>query len=172
MSDQFRFDSVEALKEQGLGGFFSIGALKRSKCASVPSKRGVYFVIWPDVNQEPEFLQRSVGGYFKGEDPTVSKEELEENWVPGVVVLYIGQTGGRGSGGTLQKRLWTFMRFGLGEGVGHKGGRLIWQLRNHDDLKVCWWAADGSFDPREHERDFIYQFETIYGQKPFANLQG
>ena len=154
------------MKEFDFIGFETIDTLMLYECSQVPKQKGIYFVL----NQEPSnFLQNSVGGHFKGKNPTVSINELKNNLVEDTLVVYIGKAGGSNSRATLHSRLKQYMRFGEGEPVGHWGGRLIWQLENHRELTVCYKTLANS-EPREEEKKLILEFESIYGKIPFANL--
>ena len=62
-----------------------------------------------------------------------------------------------------------FSRFGLGANVGHRGGRLIWQLANSQGLLICWRPTPGEV-PRDVERRLIREFAEHYQKRPFANL--
>jgi hypothetical protein len=160
------FNSVEEMKEAGYSGFMTIRDLMVSRCAGIPQQGGVYFVLRVS-DDEPRFLAESVGGFFKGQDPTVPVEELKESWVPGVRVIYIGKAGGGSSEATLRSRLHQYMRFGEGEDVGHYGGRYIWQIEGNRDLMICWKPVK---EARETERKLIEEFKRSYGRLPFANL--
>lgn len=153
---------ISALKGEGFAGFYKVASLMQNGCAGLPEKPGVYVAL--NSNMEKSFLPESVGGHFKGENPTVSLAELEENWVDNAAVLYIGQTTR-----TLKKRVDEYMRFGKGKRVGHRGGRLIWQLANHRDLIICFRVDD---NPRALESAMLEKFKANYGKLPFANLQG
>ena len=154
------------MKEFDFIGFETIDTLMLYECSQVPKQKGIYFVL----NQEPSnFLQNSVGGHFKGKNPTVSINELKNNLVEDTLVVYIGKAGGSNSRATLHSRLKQYMRFGEGEPVGHWGGRLIWQLENHRELTVCYKTLANS-EPREEEKKLILEFESIHGNIPFANL--
>jgi len=142
-------------------GFCKVAYLMQNGCAGLPEKPGVYVALNP--TNEKSFLPESVGGHFKGKNPTVSLGELEQNWVDNAAVLYIGQTTR-----TLKKRVDEYMRFGKGKRVGHKGGRLIWQLANHQDLIICFRVVD---NPRALESTMLERFVTTHGKLPFANLQ-
>ena len=62
------------------------------------------------------------------------------------------------------------MRFGKGCSVGHWGGRLIWQLKDADDLVVCWKKTEE--DPRGAEKKMIKDFKEQHnGRRPYANLK-
>ena len=157
------------MKQRGFSGFLTVDFLMATDCADVIERKGIYFVIHPF--DQPSFLSTSVGGHFKGKDPTVSLSILENNWIDNTRVVYIGQTGGSGSKATLKKRLRQYMRFGEGDPVGHWGGRFIWQIENHRDLLVA-WKTTGLNDARTVEKSLISEFKDIYGSRPYANLTG
>ena len=160
------FNDTSEMKEFGFIGFETIDTLMMYECSQVPKQKGIYFVL----NQGPSnFLQNSVGGHFKGKNPTVSINELKKNWIEGTLVVYVGKAGGSNSQATLYSRLKQYIRFGEGEPVGHWGGRLIWQLENHRKLTVCYKTLPNS-EPREEEKKLILEFESIHGKIPFANL--
>jgi len=152
---------ISALKSEGFAGFYKVASLMQNGCAGLPEKPGVYVALNPSM--EKSFLPESVGGHFKGENPTVSLGELEQNWVDNSAVLYIGQTTR-----TLKQRVDEYMRFGKGKRVGHKGGRLIWQLANNRDLIICFRVDD---NPRALESSMLERFKVHHGKLPFANLQ-
>ena len=161
------YDNIEEMKDFGFKGFETVETLMMYECSQVPKQKGIYFVL--NTNGSPSFLQQSVGGHFKNRNPTVSVNELKENWVDSTLVVYIGKAGGSNSRATLQSRLKQYMRFGEGEPVGHWGGRLIWQLANNSDLTICYKTLSAS-EPRDEEKKLILDFELNYGKMPFANL--
>jgi hypothetical protein len=163
------FADQKSLIAAGFEGFVSTTSLRDSRCSEVPNRSGVYMVTRKS-SEPPKYARKSQGGHFKGKDPTVSPIELELNWVPTAFVMYIGQAGGGGSQSTLRKRLWSFMRFGAGEPVGHWGGRLIWQLEDCSKLTLC-WKPTGIIDARSYESELIAGFTRMYGARPFANLR-
>ena len=55
----------------------------------------------------PNFLPVGTGGLFKGEDPNVSIAELQNNWVEGTPVVYIGKAT------SIKKRLSQYSAFCL-----------------------------------------------------------
>lgn len=164
------FDTIETLAEAGFQGFVTVREMMQINCAGAPREKGVY-VIFYGSEALPTFLDLSRGGHFKGRNPTVAVRTLEKAWIPGAKVLYIGQSGGGDSSGTLLTRLRQYMRFGSGEPVGHWGGRFIWQIEEYGDLIVCWKTIP-SGDPREVETEYIKQFVKRYGRRPFANVSG
>jgi hypothetical protein len=64
-------------------------------------------------------------------------------------------------------------QFGDGEPLGHRGGRLIWQLADADTLLVAWHAITWDEAARDFERRLLAAFaEQHDGRRPFANLTG
>lgn len=113
---------------------------------------------------EPVFLDTSVGGHFKGRDPTVASDVLSGKWVEAATCVYIGK------GEVLQRRIREFARYGAGEPVGHQGGRYIWQLAESGDLIVGWMQTPDE-DPRDVEIRLLVEFAASHGgRKPFANI--
>jgi len=159
------FNSIQSLKANGFQGFQRIGELFVS-CQDIPDEVGVYFVIH-DNDDIPEFMVRGSGGILKESDPNVSIIELERNWVGETKVIYIGQTGN-----SLRKRISSYMKFGQGEPVRHYGGRYIWQIKNHEDLLVCWKSLNGNrANPKQVESDLLRIFVEGYSCLPFSNLK-
>jgi hypothetical protein len=124
---------------------------------------GVYVVVREDAS-EPTFLDASPAGRFRG-DPSVSREELLDNWVPGAAVLYIG----KGDHGVLRTRLSAYVRFGRGGKARHSGGRLIWQVEGAQDFLVAWRVLEADEVPLDVEKAMIEDFTADHGKPPFAN---
>ena len=147
-----------SLETAGFVGWIPFPALRASAC---PSTGGVYVISYSGSNPI-NFEERSCGGWFKGKDPTVSRDALLANWVAGVEVVYIGKAD------QLKRRLTQFADFGAGKPVGHWGGRLIWQLPNGDALRVAWKETPGQV-PVKVEAELIAAFRMLHGKPPFAN---
>ena len=163
------FESLDEIRRHGFQGFTSIAALQASACRDVPAEQGVYLVLRPD-RAVPTFLAKSVGGHFKGKDPTVDEEKLRRKWIDETAVVYIGKAGQADGNATLRSRLLAYMRFGQGEPIGHWGGRYIWQLEGSGRLLVCWKVTPDQ-TPAVVESALIQEFKGIYGKRPFANLR-
>jgi hypothetical protein len=160
-------DAIE-LRRIGFTGFVSVESLQGSR-TDVPSDPGVYVVVAPD-RYTPSFVEQSVGGRFKGKDPTVGKATLQARWADGATLLYIGKAG-RGASGRrgLRTRIGELVAFGAGRPVGHWGGRYLWQLAESGSLLVAWRTDD---HPTVSENELLDTFEHNHGRYPFANILG
>lgn len=107
------------------------------------------------------FLDRSVGGHFKQSDPTVSPAALAAKWAEETATLYIGRAS------DLRSRVDLLARYGRGQPVAHRGGRYLWQLAEHAQLRVCWRHEP---DPVRAEAELLDELESAVGQLPFASL--
>ncbi|WP_157439557.1 hypothetical protein [Aeromicrobium sp. Root344] len=151
--------TVGALQAAGFEGFVPLLTLNLPE---VPDEPGVYCVVRPD-SDAVQFLEESVAGWWKDRDPSVTAQVLEEAWIEGPAVVYIGK-----ASASLRQRLRPYRRIGEGYKAAHWGGRYIWQLADHRSLLVCWRTeAD---DAAVVESRLIAEFRTAYGDRPFANL--
>jgi hypothetical protein len=149
------------LRRMKFEGFETIGSLRRTDFEAVPSGSGVYAVLRPDL-AEPIVLSVSSGGRWKRKDPNVPLPLLEAAWLRDAYVLYFGQ------GKSLRDRIALYLAFGAGQNVMHYGGRYLWHLDRTEDFIVAWWPCER---PRVVEQALIVLFRTVYGDRPFANLQ-
>ena len=162
-------DSVAELRDYGFRGFLSVNRLWESRCEEVPVERGVYVAV-RDAVMPPKFLEHSVGGRFRQMDPSVPIEILQNHWVPGAVVLYIGRARGPGVRALLHQRVKRYLRFGQGRVVAHYGGRFVWQLRDHRVMLLAWMPTPDE-DPAVVEARLQAMFLARHGRLPFANLR-
>lgn len=153
--------SRAGLSRLGFSGFKTVAQLRDTDCHSVPEGPGVYVVF--SVDPEVRFRDSSSGGHFKGREPSVPTRVLEEKWVDGAEVLYLGRSI------DLRRRVRTLVRFGAGRPVGHWGGRYLWQLDDSESLIVAWLD---SAEPEASETHLLQLFrEEFGGHLPFANLR-
>jgi hypothetical protein len=156
------------LRTDGFEGFVSIGDV-RLRRATVSPLPGVY-IVYRETLGPIGFLDKSAGGWFKARNPSVPIETLAGAWVDGAHVLYVGKAdAGRSGGRGIQKRLDEYLRFGMGEPIGHWGGRYLWQLEGTDELMICYKPCP---DPRKEEKRLLGLFRAEFGSLPFANLRG
>jgi hypothetical protein len=163
------FNTFVDLRDAEFKGFQSIAELRVTALFDVPRLPGVYVLV-RDCPDPPQFPLTSPAGHFKGKNPTVSIDLLTAKWVPEAFVVYIGKAGAQTSRVTLRSRLAAYLDFGAGMPVGHYGGRYIWQLKDAEDLVVCWKPMPHD-NPREVEKRMLAEFCTRYGKPPFANCQ-
>ena len=148
------------------GGWATWPKLRLSDYSPIPALPGAYVVYRPTV-ESPTVVHPSPAGWFNGEDPTVSEARLRSEWIEGAQVVYIGKAD------VLRRRLTQFGQFGAGEPVGHRGGRLIWQLADADELLVAWHEITWAEAARDYERRLLRAFGGQHdGRRPFANLTG
>ena len=160
------FNDLTSIKSNGFSGFVKISDLIQNDSV-IPKEKGTYMVLSIDGSM-PAFVSKGSGGFFKGKDPNASIDKLKNNWVEGTRVLYIGKAGGPSSQATLNSRLKQYLRFGQSKNVGHWGGRYIWQIKDSQNLMICWNPTIE--DPREVEMLLIQNFLKEYFKLPFANL--
>ena len=136
-----------------------------SDYSPIPALPDAYVVYRPTAGF-PTFVHASPAGWFKDEDPTMP-ERASGPWVEGAQMVYIATED------VLPQRLTRFGQFGAGEPVVHRGGRLIWQLADADDLLVAWREITWAEAARDYERRLLSAFtEQHDGRRPFANLIG
>jgi hypothetical protein len=122
-----------------------------------------------EKNSRPVFVDRSPAGWFKGQDPTVPRAELERAWPNGAHCVYIGKAGSASAGGRgLRQRIKEFRQYGDGRPVEHHGGRRIWQLADADDYVLAWLSSPGR-DPEVIESELIKAFVVEHGKWPIGN---
>ena len=160
-------NSIDEIKKIGFTGFQKISELKRD-ISVIPKEKGVYLVLYTK-KEHPSFMETGTGGYFKGKNPNVAIEDIKQKWVNGAIVVYIGKAGGLNSKATLLSRIKQYLAFGQGQDIGHYGGRYIWQMKDSDNLLICWKVLADE-EPREAESELISDFITRYNKMPFANL--
>lgn len=167
MADHVVPFSEADLRGRGFDGFKRFRDLD---LAQIPREPGVYAVL-RDFSSRHEVLDASVGGWFKGKDPSGDPAKLKFLLGCHSETLYIGKAdaGTRGTRG-LRKRITEFSRFGSGQAVGHWGGRYIWQLSDSSDLRIAWLPV-ADRPAKEVEDELFEEFFQFYGQLPFANLR-
>ncbi len=164
-----RWFTEAGLRTQGFKGFVPVSALRQSGLDGVPSAPGVYAVL-RSLDAAPAFRSTNAGGWFKGKDPSVPVSILEEKWVAGAHLLYVGKaTAGRRGGSGLRKRLALLLNYGAGKPVAHQGGRYLWQVEGANDFLVAWLLIE---DPTAEENRLLSEFRDAYGAYPLANIAG
>lgn len=152
---------IERLKSEGFMEFVSVDQLRNS-CSVIPDEMGVYVVIRLSEEQ-PHFLTKGTGGFFKGKDPNVPISTLQSKWIDGSSIMYIGKAGDSGSSATLRSRLKQYIHFGEGKNVGHQGGCYIWHLDDAADLVFAWKPLPNGY-PSAEERRMIQEYMLAHNR--------
>jgi hypothetical protein len=151
----------DGLEKAAFTGFTAVADLVIDRCGDVGPGPGVYVVLRVAPSR-PRFLSTSVGGWFKGRDPTVDVALLRRRWVEDTHVLYIGK-----AGTSLRQRVRALVDYGSGRPVGHQGGRYLWQVEGSSSFLIAWKPIA---DARREEIRLLDEFIGIHGSLPFANI--
>lgn len=168
-TSELNLESLEGLKEYGFEGFLTVRTLRDEDCASVPAETGVYLVV-RDWTEPPRFMPKSPAGFLRGQAPSVPVETLQEKWIEGACVLWIGHAHGPGVRHRLHQRIKRMIRFGSGKQVAHWGGRYLWQMSGANALRFAWFPTDKRESDKLFNRVFK-AFDERYDALPFANLE-
>jgi hypothetical protein len=150
-----------------LGGFstpVTIRWLRENRCSGLPPKAGVYVVI-RDTSVAPTFLKISGAGWFKDRDPSYGLDVVQEGWVDGARIVYVGMSAAEGG---LKERVSRLVSFAYGKRASHSGGRMLWHLSDWESLQLRWLTcAKAEANPRE--TTLISQFRRVHETRPFGN---
>lgn len=152
-----KFDRA-SLEADGFTGWLTFPETRATGAVSVEG--GVYVVTYA-ARAPVVFLPQSPARWRDGIDPSVSLAVLAANWID-TEVVYIGKAD------QLRRRISQFRRYGEGRATNHRGGRLIWQLAEPDQLRIAWKETPDRV-PVEVETEMLTAFRREYGKPPFAN---
>jgi len=157
------------LTAQGFRGFTTIRELQRNIPRSEElSQRGVYAVVCSPT-YVPSFINYDKARRNHNVIKPWSLEKLQEKWVFGVEVLYIGKAGTDTKQRTLRRRISDIVRHSQGKTTKkgpHRGGELLWQLIGYQDFEVGYLPTD---QPEKEENRIIGFFLSKTDKLPFAN---
>ena len=157
---------IDGICLEGFSEPVTIDELRRTRCSGILKSPGIYLIVRTS-DRRPRFLVQSTGGWFKGKDPSYPLEVVRANWIQGAHVVYVGKGAGRKG---LKGRLCQLLDFGFGKPVGHRGGRLLWHLRDSRELLVRWRTCLAKEADRA-ETEAIARFKVVYDDKrPYANM--
>ena len=156
----------QALRDQGFQGFLTFRELREGRMKEIPEEAGAYVILYT-AGTKPRFLERNPGYHFKKKDPTKDVYELDDRWVDGAHVVYIGKADSKS--GKLRERINRFSKFGEGKAAAHKGGYPIWQIENSAQLVVAWKTRSDEETAGNLEARLQIKFCNIYGRLPFGN---
>ncbi len=159
-------DEIDGISFKGFSVPVTVEQLHSGQCDRFPPwETGIYIVLRL-MRRNPSFVPKSSGGWFDGKDPSYPMKRVHAKWVEGARVLYVGKAASREG---LHGRIDDLVRFGFGEPVGHRGGRLLWHLKDSKRLLVRWRECPAA-DARDLEIETKAKFATVHGVYPFANL--
>jgi len=157
------------LTAQGFRGFTTIRELQRNITRSEELNQcGVYAVVCSPT-YTPSFIGTDKARRNHNVIRPWSLEKLEEKWVFGVEVLYLGKAGTDINRRTLRKRLSELIRHSQGKTTKqgpHRGGELLWQLKGYESFEVGYLPTD---QPEKQESRLLGLFLSKTGRLPFAN---
>lgn len=181
--------SVQARREMEALGFKAEGwctvksMMDGINKGCIPENGGVYMILRSDFSS-PEFTIWEYGICYEKKDKETGEikphklmysiGDLENSWIPGTAILYIGK------GDNLKRRINEYIRYykKLMEcqykkikvnNVSHRGGRSIWQIKDAEKLIVAWMSTPGA-EPVDMEKQLIIGFKSNNnGKFPFAN---
>ncbi len=100
-------------------------------------------------------------------------EKLKNKWVSGSELVYYGLAGKK-SFRSLNDRLNDLLRHGNGKistRGPHKGGEILWQLKNYECFEIWILPTSGPPEPRNYEELILRTFYKEKNKLPFANRQ-
>lgn len=155
------------LEAAGYVGFVTFSELRMHGASTEPGS----YVVVRESEDAPRFLEHNAAG--KTRSFSEGLHALEQAWVPGAEVVYIGRAiwGSRRDG--IHRRLKQYRRTGAGTADNHSGGVWIFQLEDWASLTLCWRASDNRSDKYikalEHHLIADFASRPEYGKWPFAN---
>ena len=155
-------------------GFHSLGSWGGILKDGLPgnkvlSRHGVYSILRCS-DRPPDFFTEIEAKANKNVIKPFSFEILKKRWVPRVDVVYFGAAGVN-SERTLKERLNDLLGHCLGTKHNHKGGEILWQLKDYRAFVILALPTQGTPIPRAWECSLNTRFLQINGKLPYANAE-
>ena len=134
---------------------------------------GIYRISIPH-GYKPEYISQKDAAASHNVISPWPEERLMAKWVSDAEIIYIGLAGDR-SLRTLRERLIDLIRHASGQTSDrgpHRGGEILWQLRNFCTFSIDVSPTSGPPVPRNIEMELLEQFVKHYGKLPFGNRRG
>src|SRR5262249_4965129 len=155
--------------------FFDLGMVGELIKNGLPNDRrleqcGVYWLTVPK-GYVPQFIDPDEVRRAKNVIHPWDVDRLRSKCVLNTNVVYIGLAADR-TPRSLRERLNDLLEHVRGhttEQGPHKGGEIVWQLRDHHQFRLCAVQTDAPPAPRETEEMLLRMFKDKYGKLPFAN---
>jgi hypothetical protein len=158
-------EQIDGIDLRGWSGPITVQDLLSSCSSELPKTAGVYTVLFGGGS--PEFLDKSAAGWYQDRNSSYSARIAFDRWAKGATILYFGMTASRGM---LRDRIRKLVDFAAGKPVAHRGGRLLWHLREWRSLQLPWCECPAS-TARALEASLIESFAPLHeARRPFANM--
>lgn len=122
----------------------------------IPTNPGVYFIVKFDKNIK--FKTTSDADFAKGKEYKNLDRLYEEYNKGDKTIIYIGKADGKNG---IRQRLKQYFR----KYKSHSGGRLIWQIENNENLRVCWIELNDikwNENAEEFEKKLLKKYNKEY----------
>ncbi len=156
-------------------GFEKIGTLSKLLKSGLPKNEklnlcGVYAISIPN-DYLPEYYSSDEAKKRGNVIKPWTVEKLKNKWVNNSDVVYYGLAGKK-SLRSLNDRLGDLLRHGNGKtstSGPHKGGEILWQLKNYEKFELWVLPTNGPPEPRNIEEWVLRAFHKELQKLPFAN---
>lgn len=158
-------------------GFEKIGTLSKLLQSGLPKNEklnrcGIYAISIPN-DYLPEYYSPDEAKKRGNVIKPWTVEKLKNKWVNNSDLVYYGLAGKK-SFRSLNDRLGDLLRHGNGKistSGPHKGGEILWQLKNYERFELWILPTDGPPEPRNYEELVLRTFHKELQKLPFANRQ-
>ena len=158
-----------------LADFREVGPIEELHLRGLPEYEwlascGVYALVVPP-GFRPNFVAPSAARAKRNCLNPWTVARLEQKWVPGADVVYIGLAG-LSSPRPLRARLRDLLRHYAGHTTDrgpHCGGEIVWQLHGADALTLLAEPTSLPPEPRAREEQLLHDFVRRHGRLPFGN---
>jgi len=157
--------------------FEKIGTLSQLLKKGLPNNEklnlcGIYAISIP-IDYSPEYYSPEEVKIRGNVIKPWTIEKLKNKWVPDSDLVYYGLAGKK-SFRLLNDRLDDLLRHGNGKissSGPHKGGEILWQLKNYGTFEIWILPTNGPPEPRNYEELILRTFHKEMNKLPFANRQ-
>ncbi|MAT56338.1 MAG: hypothetical protein CMF23_00040 [Ignavibacteriae bacterium] len=173
-NDLINVDKIKFLIDNG---FINLGKIKHLLIEGLPQiselqSSGLY-AITAYENYKPSYYNHQEAIENGNVVSPWEASRLINKWVDGAEILYYGLAGAKSSR-PLKVRLNDLLKHAFGditERGPHKGGEIIWQLKNWQDFELWALPTGAPPEPRDKEYLLLKKFYETTGKLPFANRQ-
>lgn len=158
-------------------GFEMIGTLSKLLKNGLPNNEklnscGIYAISIPN-DYLPEYYSPDEAKIRGNVINPWTVEKLKNKWVKNSGLVYYGLAGKK-SFRSLNDRLGDLLRHGNGKistSGPHKGGEILWQLKNYENFELWIFPTGEPPEPRNYEELVLRTFHKEKQKLPFANRQ-